>query len=222
MLKALLFDLDGTLVCSEEIHYQLWRDIVADYGVALAEDEYRRYYAGVPTQQNAADLIARHGLSQSVALLAGRKRSATEAYMARQAFPAMPYADSTLRQLRAAGWLMAIVTGSGRDCVTRTLAEHNWGDLFDTTVSCDDVVNSKPAPDSYQLALANLGLQPQQAIAIEDTCHGLQAAWGASVKCLVVPTEMTAEQDFAKAYQRLAHLGELPAWLAHNGGAKPQ
>ena len=220
-IKAIFFDHDGTLVDSEPIHYQLWRDVVAAHGVALSEALYRDCYAGIPTADNAVDLVARFALEATPAALADAKNEATRRFLAHNAFPLMPGVRDLVPWCRGAGLRLAIVTGAGNDGVQSTLRQHALGDYFETVVSGDDVIHSKPAPDCYLLAVRRLGLLPSECVAIEDTEHGVNSAAAAGVACLAVPNAMSRQHDFSQATAVLDDLAAAAAWLRrHAPGAR--
>ena len=78
-IKAILFDHDGTLVNSEQLHYKMWKEILNGYGVALEIEEYAKHYAGIPTISNAEKLINRYSaLSTSASTLISAKNTATQ------------------------------------------------------------------------------------------------------------------------------------------------
>ena len=212
-IKAIFFDHDGTLVDSEPVHYQLWRDVLAAHGVALSEALYRDCCAGIPTADNAVDLVARFAINASPAALAEAKNLATRRFLAHQAFPLMPGVGEVVPLLHDAGWRLAIVTGAGADGVQTTLRQHSLAAFFETVVSGDDVVNSKPAPDCYLLAARRLGLLPSECVAIEDTEHGVNSAAAAGVACLAVPNEMSRHHDFSQATAVFDELSAVVAWL---------
>ena len=207
-IRAVLFDHDGTLVDSEPIHLALWNTVLERHGVKLTEAQYRSRYAGVPTSANAVDLVARFGLAATPESLAREKNAATAQHLSRSAFPLMPQVKPTLEALAGLGLKLAVVTGAGADGVAATVRGHGLASLFSVTVSGDDVRRSKPAPDAYLLALARLGLEAHECIAVEDTEHGLQAAADAAIPCLALPTAMTRHHDFTRA---AAVLDGLPA-----------
>ena len=212
-IKAIFFDHDGTLVDSEPIHYQLWRDVLAAHGVALAEALYRDCYAGIPTADNAVDLVARFAIDESPAALAEAKNLATRRFLAQQAFPLMPGVRDVVPLLHRAGLRLAIVTGASSDGVQTTLRQHSLAEFFTTVVSGDDVANSKPAPDCYRLAVHRLGLLPSECVAIEDTEHGVISAAAAGVACLAVPNEMSMNHDFSQAAALFKDLAGAVAWI---------
>jgi len=220
-IKAIFFDHDGTLVDSEPIHYQLWRDVLAAHGVALSESLYRDCYAGIPTADNAVDLVARFAIDASPAALAEAKNLATRRFLAQHAFPLMPGVRDAVAQFHGAGMRLAIVTGAGADGVQTTMRQHSLTEFFETVVSGDDVGNSKPAPDCYLLAVSRLGLLPSECIAIEDTEHGVCSASAAGVACLAVPNEMSRNHDFSQATAVFDDLAAAASWILHRAAAGP-
>ena len=212
-IKAIFFDHDGTLVDSEPIHYQLWRDVLATHGVVLSEALYRDCCAGIPTADNAVDLVARFAIDESPASLAEAKNLATRRFLAQYAFPLMPGVRDAVPLVHRAGMRLAIVTGAGADGVQTTLRQHSLSGFFETVVSGDDVKNSKPAPDCYLLAVRRLGLQPSECIAIEDTEHGVNSAAAAGVACLAVPNEMSRHHDFSLATAVFDELSAAVSWI---------
>lgn len=218
-IKAIFFDHDGTLVDSEPIHYQLWRDVVAAHGVALSESLYRDCYAGIPTADNAVDLVTRFAIDEAPASLADAKNRATRRFLAQHAFPLMPGVRAALAQFQRAGMRSAIVTGAGSDGVQATLRQHALGDFFETFVSGDDVSNSKPAPDCYLLAIRRLGLLASECVAIEDTEHGVNSAAAAGVACLAVPNAMSRHHDFGQATAVFKDLAAAASWILRSAAA---
>ena len=219
--KAIFFDHDGTLVDSEPIHYQLWRDVLTSHGVALSEAFYRDCCAGIPTADNAVDLVARFAINASPAALAEAKSLATRRFLAHQAFPLLPSVGDAVPLLHDAGWRLAIVTGAGSDAVRSTLRQHSLTGFFETVVSGDDVKNSKPAPDCYLLAARRLGLKPSECIAIEDTEHGVNSAAAAGVACLAVPNEMSRNHDFSQATAVFEELAAAVSGIQRRAAAGP-
>lgn len=212
-IKAVLFDHDGTLVDSEPTHWRLWQDVLRTHGAILTEQHYKDYYAGMPTAANAADLAERFAIDRTPAALAEDKYAITRSFLSRSAFPLMPGVREVLPLFQASGLRMAIVTGAGRNGVAATLKAHSLDGIFETIVTADDVRYSKPSPDCYLLAVANLGLEPEDCVAIEDTEHGVAAAAAAGVACLAVPNEMSKHHDFSRATQVFSDLLSTVAWV---------
>ena len=221
-LRAVLFDHDGTLVDSEPVHHRIWNQVLDPYRVAIPEDLYQRHYAGIPAAANAEDLVRRYGLDVAPAALTEAKNAATRAFLARAAFPLMPGVPEALEELVRLGLRLAVVTGANGHGVRATLAAHGLAHRFCLTVSAEDVARSKPAPDCYLLAARRLGLEPGQCLALEDTQHGLEAAHGAGVPCLALPTPMSRHHDFSHALAVLDGLAEAVQHIRRTLGGQGQ
>ena len=213
-LKAILFDLDGTLVSSEDIHYQLWVEILNGYGIPFSEQEYKRLYAGMPSAANAVDMIKRYALNTDPERLLRAKIHATHAYLAHQSYPLMPHVRETIASFEAQGLILAIVTGADGISVMSNVHAHDLQRVFATIVSGDDVVHNKPAPDCYLLAMSQLGLRSDECVAIEDSEHGVMAASQAGVACLAIPNAMSVDHDFSRATAVLSSLQDAQDWVA--------
>ncbi len=86
-IKAILFDFDGTLVDSEPLHFQMWRQLLVKYGVELTEQQYKDHYAGVPTILNAVDMISRFKLAIPAQSLAIAKKELTRSIIGARGKP---------------------------------------------------------------------------------------------------------------------------------------
>lgn len=210
---AVLFDHDGTLVDSEGQHWALWNQVLAPYGLSLTQAQYKDFYAGVPTDANAVDLVERFGVKEAPTVLARLKNESAQAYLQTNAFPLMPGVRESMAQLQAAHLRMGVVTGARAYAIHATLRSHALAAAFETVVSADDVVHSKPAPDCYLLALQRMGLQAHNVVAFEDTEHGVAAAVAAGLACVAIPTEMSASHDFSAATVTVPSMLDAVRWV---------
>jgi len=210
---AVLFDHDGTLVESEGQHFALWNQVLAPYGFALTLAQYKDFYAGVPTDANAVDLVERFGVKESPEVLARLKNESAQAYLQTAAFPLMPGVRASIAQLQAARLRLGVVTGARGYAIDATLRSHDLASAFETVVSADDVAHSKPAPDCYLLALQRMGLLAKDVVAFEDTEHGVAAATAAGLACVAIPTEMSAGHDFSAATVTLPTMQDAVRWV---------
>lgn len=212
---AILFDHDGTLVDSEPEHHHMWVSILHEFGVSLSHEEYKKDYAGMPSDTNARNLVARFKLEINTIELYEKKNVATRDYLSNGAFPLMPGVQTALDYLYDSGFQLAVVTGAGREGIDSTIRRHALEKYFSTIVCKDDVVHSKPAPDCYLLALKQLGLTASKAIAIEDTEHGVRSATLAGITCLAIPNEMSTEHDFSEATKVFSDLDNARQWIVN-------
>lgn len=174
-IRALLFDLDGTLVDTADANYRA-------YAAALAE-------VGCAVERAAFDMIATgRRWSQFLPVLLPAASPADHAKVAarkQKLYPAFIGASQVNAPLlafaRAAQFRRALVTNASRPSTDIVLAAHDLTALFDVIVTGDDVANPKPAPDAYLFAMDKLGLGPAECIAFEDSDLGVDSAQRAGV-----------------------------------------
>lgn len=212
MLKAVLFDHDGTLVNSEGLHYQHWQSVMASHGVILSEPTYNTELAGLPTPENARWLVNAFDLDEDISVISQKKHDTTKAFLEDQAFPLMQDAKQVIGFFREAGLKTGIVTGARRIGVMSTIDTYDLYSSIDVVITAEDVRNGKPAPDCYLLALERLKIKPQECFAIEDTGPGVAAAAAAGLTCCAVPNEYSAHHDFSSAVRTFLSLSEVMEW----------
>ncbi len=215
-VKAILFDHDGTIVDSEQAHFEMWRDVLREYGVELSHEEYTNQYAGIPTTSNAVTIVENHTINATPAQLVQAKAEATNQYLSKQAFPLMDGAFDSIRYFYERGYHIGIVTGAGREGVDVTLKDHGFDKYVSIVVSGDDVTNSKPAPDCYLLAAEKLCIEPSECLALEDTYNGSLAAIGAGIKCVGVSASSRVRSLFTGTIYECANLNAATQWLSES------
>ncbi|WP_296509160.1 HAD family phosphatase [Rhodoferax sp.] len=216
-LKAVLFDHDGTLVESEAVHHAIWNEVLQPYGVQIPVALFMEDFSGVPAIANGHDLKKRYALAPDAVELADTKNRLTAEYLATHAFPLMPGVRESLSRLHKAGLRRGVVTGARRFAIAATLRSHALASEFEIVISADEVVHSKPAPDCYLLALEKMGLQRHEAVAFEDTEHGVASAVAAGLACVAIPTAMSAVQDFSAATVVVTDMASAVDWVLKTG-----
>lgn len=183
-LRALLWDMDGTLVDSEPVHHRSFVDAARICGLTLP-GEFHTALIGKSEEAIHAILVADHGLSLSLAHWSELRFAA---YLARidEVHPFEIAADLWARA-QAAGLCQAIVSNAPALIVQANLTRLGLSPGAVTTVSREDVRRGKPDPEPYQLALARLGLPAAAAAVIEDSAAGLAAARAAGLGVYMMP-----------------------------------
>ncbi|WP_282131230.1 HAD family hydrolase [Pseudoalteromonas aliena] len=212
-LKAILFDMDGTLVDSESMHFVCWSKLLKPYGVSYAEDDFCQRFSGRPTLEAAIEIKQEHNLSVTAQFLADEKYRLFGKYVITHLPALMPFTEQTLRAVKNSGLKMALVTGSAKSEALPILKGLGFYELFDTVVTKDDVTNPKPVGDPYLLALKQINIQAGNAIAVEDTFTGVTAANNASLRVVAIANKHTQSHDFSHATYCMNNLGEFWQWV---------
>ena len=205
MARAILWDLDGTLVDSAEFHWLSWRDTMAAEGVSLT---YRQF---LDTFGQKNDRILPGWLGPGAdADRIRRVGDAKEAEYRRLAsvhgLTALPGASSWVRRLHAQGWQQAIASSAPGENVGVMLRALALDAMFEAIVSAEDVTRGKPDPQVFLAAAERLGVPRDRCIVVEDAAVGVQAARSAGMRCIGVSRAVVLDADVA-----VSSLLELPA-----------
>jgi HAD superfamily hydrolase (TIGR01509 family) len=220
-IDALIFDVDGTLADTEEVHRQAFNDAFSAHGL-----EYRwsreRYAQLLQVTGGKERLAFFFGLAplrereraRLLALIPRLHATKTSFYrerLERGRVPLRPGVRRLMSEGRAAGVRLAIASTTSPDNVA-ALLEGAVGidalDHFSVIAVGDAVPRKKPAPDIYRLALARLGIAARRAVAFEDSAIGVAAAKAADLLTVATPSDWTRGQDFAAADLVLPSLGD--------------
>jgi HAD superfamily hydrolase (TIGR01509 family) len=194
-LAAVVFDLDGLIVNSEDVYEQADVEVLRRRG-KIYEAELRAQMMGRPTAESLRRMIEWHALEDSVEALEA-ERSLLRDELLKSSIDAMPGVYDLLDDLEAAGIPKAIGTSGHRAYADDVLQRLGIFDRFAVILTSDDVVFGKPAPDVYQLAIAKLGFAPREAMVLEDSPNGCLAGIAAGAFTVAVPNRHTRGYDFA-------------------------
>jgi HAD superfamily hydrolase (TIGR01509 family) len=207
-MRALILDFDGLILDTETPEYRAWSELYAELGRDLA---LARWVAGVGTQGGfdpCAELERLLGRPLDHSALSARtRRRVTE--LLDGAVP-LPGVVGLLERAAALGLCCAIASSSPRRWVEPHLERLGLRGSFRAVVCRDDVPRVKPDPALYREAVRALGAAPDEALAFEDSAHGVHAAKAAGLYCVAVPCEVTRDLDFSAADLVLRSLDELP------------
>ncbi|MGQ9510607.1 MAG: HAD-IA family hydrolase [Thermaceae bacterium] len=225
-LKALLFDLDGTMAETEEAHRKAFNQAFAEAGLPFQWDQalykellwvtggrerIRHYLKTCPDCPRLSD--------EEVARIHRRKNALFAEFVA-EGLPLRPGVRRLVEEAKEAGLVLGIATTTSLENVEAFLQAVGLKG-FDLILAGDVVPRKKPDPSIYQLALRELSFPPKEVMVIEDSRNGLLAAWGAGLPVLITPSLYTSDQDFREAQAVVEHLGEPsePALVLQGPGA---
>lgn len=222
---AYLFDLDGVLVRTEELHFAAYRAVVEDTGRHLPWS-FERYCVAAhygPERLRSELEATLPGLVPDEASwrhLYERKSRAYLELLETSPIELQPGAASTLVRLAAAGSPRAVVTNSTREQTTRVRRAQPVLDSAALWITREDYAEPKPAPDAYVAALLRLGIPPHEAIGFEDTPRGLQALGAARIPGVLVTTIHYPDLGIEPALV-VRSLAELPGELLPSQRERP-
>jgi len=184
MIQAVVFDLDGVIIDTEEVWEDVRRAYVAEHGKRFRPDSQQRMMGmstGEWSRHLSADLGVGRTPEQVAADVLGRM---AERY--RQSLPLIPGSVDAVRRL-GERFTLALASSSARILIDQVLATAGLAEAFRVTLSTEEVSRGKPAPDVYLEAVSRLGLTPRACVAIEDSSNGLRSAAAAGVAVVAVP-----------------------------------
>ena len=184
MIAAVVFDLDGVLLDSEQVWDEAREQLAAERGghwhpqaqrdmMGMSSTEWSRYMADVIGLPDPPEEINREVV-----------RRLTELY--REELPAIPGAREAVERL-AARWPLGLASSSNRELIDLALELLGVEHLFTATVSSEEVAHGKPAPDVYLEAARRLGVDPTTAAAVEDSHNGILSAKAARMRVIAIP-----------------------------------
>ena len=184
--RAYLFDCDGTIVDSMPLHYEAWKAALGEWDCTFDEELFYAW-GGKPAAEIIAELNVLNGLKMPVDAVAERKES-----LYYELLPQLKAIPEVLEHIEAQHGRIpyAVVSGSRRGSVTRSLTMLGLLDKFDTIVCAGDYVQSKPHPEPFLLAATRLGIAPEYCLVFEDTEMGIQAATAAGMASVQVPAPL--------------------------------
>jgi HAD superfamily hydrolase (TIGR01509 family) len=181
MLSAILFDLDGTIVNTDPIHYQAWQQKLASYGIEIDETFYKSRISGRLNPEIVKDILPQ--LSAADGQRFADEKEALFRELAANLQPLSGFSQliawTETHQLKR-----ALVTNAPRLNAEFVLEVLGIKETFPTIVLAEDCTAGKPDPAPYNVALSQLGIQAQDAIALEDSPSGIRAAVAAGIRTI--------------------------------------
>lgn len=206
MIKALFWDNDGTLVSTERLYYQVSAKVLQQAGVDLTLDQFRR--GSLIHGENLLLLAKHNGYSDEDIEELKRKRNSLYSKALHQGAVVLDGVEEVLKKLHGK-YTMGVVTAAHRTDVEIIHENTHLLKYFDFVLAHEDFERSKPDADPYLKAIQKVGYAPEECIAIEDSQRGVESAAAAGIKCIAIPTEMTKDSDFNKAYAVLKSAKEV-------------
>jgi HAD superfamily hydrolase (TIGR01509 family) len=184
MTKSVLWDLDGTLVDSEQYHWLAWREAMAAEGISLTHPEFLKTF-GLRNDAIVPQWIP-DATPERVDQIAIAKEQLYRRLVREGGLEPLPGARHWTQRLALDGWQQAIASSAPRENVDVVLAVIGLRPFFQAIVSAEDVTLGKPDPQVFLTAAARLGSAPGQSIVVEDAPAGIEGARRAGMRSIGV------------------------------------
>ena len=208
MIKALVFDFDGLILETEGPVYQSWSDLYASYGLTLSLSDW---LTTIGTQEAdfdpARELERLVGKGLDWGQIEPQRKAQEQALL--QVKSPLPGVVDYLAEARRLGLFIGLASSSSSNWVKGHLTRLGLLDYFDVLRTREHVAVTKPDPALYVAVLDELGVTPNQALALEDSPNGIRAAKRAGMYCVAVPNYLTRQLDLSEADLCLTSLAEI-------------
>lgn len=208
MLRALVLDLDGTILDTESAAYQAWQEVYRRRGVTLPLREWLRAVGSSQDQFDPIEYLERL-LGRAVDRCQVEAEAEALAESRVKGLGPRPGVAELVRAAEEQNLALAVASSSPRVWVDQRLEQVGLAGALPIRVASEDVERVKPAPDLFLKAAERLGIDPAGALVVEDSVHGARAALAAGMRCVVVPNPVTAGETFPSG---VARLDSLAGW----------
>ena len=230
-LQALIFDVDGTLAETEEMHRSAFNQAFASFGLEWTWDP--RLYKELLRVAGGKERILHYLMSRRPEDVAAHEREIPQIYALKTKLYSAMVQEGTLalrpgvrrliEEARSAGIRLAIATTTNPanvDALLQRALAPSGKSLFGVIIAGDEVAAKKPAPDVFDVAVRRLGLRASACFAFEDSANGVMSARRARIAVVVTPSAYTSEDDFTGAASVVSTLGEPSEPHQHFAGWK--
>ena len=195
--RAVIFDMDGLMLRSEELWSEVDRLVLAEYGRRY-DPSRKHLFMGCEKQESARRFLEVYEIREAPETIA-RHRSERVRDLYRQRVELMPGLEELVADLAGWGKALAVATSAEKAIVEIVQARFEVFRRYQAVVCADDVKRGKPAPDLFLEAARRLGVPPEAALVLEDSPNGVDAALAAGMKVIAVPSPSVRRESLSHA-----------------------
>lgn len=184
-IRAVLWDMDGTLIDSKRFHWISWRNTMAKEGIVITYEQFLSSFG----QRNDSIIprwLGALSTPERIERIANAKEELYRHLVRRDGISPLPGAASWLHRLHKQGWSQAIASAAPRANIETVLEALSATHFFQGIVSAEDVHKGKPDPEVYLMAAARVGASPNRCIVVEDAVAGVEGARRAGMRSIGV------------------------------------
>lgn len=207
MIKALVFDFDGTILDTETQHYNAFQEMYKEHGSDLPLEVWGECI-GTHSNFNPYEYLEKQ-INKKLNHEELRVRKTERALVLIKEQKPLPGIENYLKAAKELGLKIGLASSSSREWVLEHLDRIGLVHYFEVIKTADDVENVKPDPALYIQAAEELGVQPEEAIAFEDSVNGSIAAKRAGLYCVAIPNLVTKHMQFDEVDHQMETIAEL-------------
>lgn len=207
-VEAVIFDFDGLLMDTESTSLESWQYEWEQWGLSLEVSEFFVAHGGDVTDERYAKLAAAVGEGYDQGL--SHRRRLDYRKQLHQELDIAPGIRDWLDEAVDLHLRLAVASSSPMEWLREHLGRAEVLDRFEVLAAGDEVVDHKPAPDVYRLALSKLAIDASRAVAVEDTGHGVTAAKASGLRCIAIPNPFVTPEQVGHADLLLPVAHHLP------------
>ncbi|MBP5353738.1 MAG: HAD family phosphatase [Lachnospiraceae bacterium] len=208
-IKAVIFDLDGTLIDTERLYRMYWPKALAHFGYDLS-DERALMLRSLGRPFAPEQFKKWYGEDFDYPKVRTYRKELIEAHIAEHGVDAKPGVRELAEKLAEMGITVAIATATDPERTERYLSLAGLQGIFRTIISATMVPHGKPAPDIYLYACHTLGLAPGECLAVEDAPNGVRSAYAAGCPVVMIPDQTEPDEELMPLlYARAESLSEI-------------
>lgn len=213
-LKAVFFDLDGTITDTEKIYQKHWVETIRNFGYPDFPDDGALDLRSINSVDGNALMKGRLGEAFDYDIIHERMKKCVEADLRKNGIPLKPGISDAVSFLSKNGIRSVIVTSTRKEDALLILESAGIDVYFDTVISAHEVKRGKPHPDPYLFALETLSIEPREAAAVEDSPNGARSALDAGLSTIMIPDLTPAPKELeGRLFAVIPSLIELPEAL---------
>lgn len=212
-MNTIVFDMDGVLFDTERLCEQSWLVTAKEAGLPGMEEIFPKCI-GLNANDSRRIVMEAYGEGFDYEGFRSKASDWFWNYIEKSGLPVKPGVRELLAWLQEQGFRVGLASSTRRSTVLNHLEQAGIRDIFSVIVTGDMVEHSKPQPDIYLLACRELGTEPGEAYAVEDSPNGIRSAYAAGMTPLMVPDMIAPDEEMARLSRKIfGDLGEVLEFL---------